>query len=139
MKFETITNRELETLKSLILHPACMQVFPITEEDIANLTHGASKVILLSRSGDNLKQAIDNIDKEYIESRAADKVLIVIRCSSNYEIKTQDIPVLTDYIGMTFSSSCEIQWGLDIREGQEDNVKILVFTSIKASSANQSV
>lgn len=125
-----IKGKNLETIRRLILNTDTLQVVAVDEEDVDHLFESATFMAFQVTHGDNLKEALKQLDPDKIDSEVATKAIFVVCCPESYKFPISDLSDLIEYLSDNLPTA-EVRWGLAsrTREGDNANVTVVAVTT----------
>ena len=127
MKFN-IKEVNLPAFRHLVLPSDEEQISPLHNEDIDSLFDSVSTLTFNVSYGDNLKEALLNMDPNEIDREKAKKAVFVIRCRQSYELLMEEFADLNRYI-CDFMPDADFHWAVASRGVPEKNITLIAFTT----------
>lgn len=127
MLITQIQEKNLFSLRNLLLDSDSHQVLSVTEDDVAGMFKNASTVALQTGYGDSLEEAFDDLGEPEIDSSRISTAIIVIRCVVTYPLSISEIPFVNAYINK-FMPEAFVRWGFSEKEVHDKNIKVLCLT-----------
>lgn len=117
----------MEPIRKLLVCAKANPVVPITDEDIDNLFDSATTLSYLAAKGNNLGEALKNLDSTELELEKAEKAIIVVRCAKSYKMAMSEMAELCSYIDLNIPKA-NVTWGYCISD-KDENITILAATT----------
>lgn len=118
---------DLDLIRNLLLRTDIGQVISIRDEDIDNLFSMATTLAIQLSGGDNLKDALQNLNLQELDFEKATKAIFVVRCNQSYRLSSSEISELIRYIDENVAQA-DVRWGLAMCES-DNNVTVVAATT----------
>lgn len=123
-----IKESNMEPIRKLLTYSEWERMIDISDEDVDHLLDSATTLSFKVSHGENLEDALRNLDSHELELEKATKAMIVMRCSQTYKMQMTELNKLQQYINANMPSA-DIRWGLSIGRESKENVHVVLATT----------